>query len=76
MDVDRPLGRLGLDSLMAVELRHALQRVLTVDVPVVRLMRDASVAGLAAEIEAGSVVGAAAPGPGGVTAGELVEGEL
>ncbi len=42
-----PLVRLGLDSLMGVEIKHRLKRETTVDVPMTRLLRDLSVTRLA-----------------------------
>ncbi|MFN9546074.1 MAG: SDR family NAD(P)-dependent oxidoreductase [Cyanobacteriota bacterium] len=40
LDLERPLQRLGLDSLMAVELRHHLRRDVDVDVPLPDLLGD------------------------------------
>jgi aryl carrier-like protein len=47
LDGDRPLLQLGIDSLMAVELRNWLEGELHVDLPIVELMRSPSVSGLA-----------------------------
>lgn len=47
LDVDRRLADLGLDSLIAVELVAVLQLRLGVEVPLVRLLQDTTVAGLA-----------------------------
>ena len=47
LDGDRPLLQLGIDSLMAVELRNWLEGELQVDLPIVELMRSPSVSGLA-----------------------------
>ena len=41
--VDEPLTQLGLDSLMAVELRNRIEKGLGIAVPVVRLLQDFSV---------------------------------
>ena len=47
LDGDKPLLQLGIDSLMAVELRNWLEGELQVDLPIVELMRSPSVSGLA-----------------------------
>ena len=47
LDGDKPLSQLGIDSLMAVELRNWLEGELQVDLPIVELMRSPSVSGLA-----------------------------
>ncbi len=46
LDGDRPLLQLGVDSLMAVELRNWLEGELRVDLPIVALMRSPNVSGL------------------------------
>ena len=46
IDPEQPLSRLGLDSLMAVELKHRLKRDTSVDVPLTRLLDGLSVADL------------------------------
>jgi amino acid adenylation domain-containing protein len=48
---DRPLGQLGLDSLMAVELQHTIERDLGVALSVADLLGDQTVAQLAAALE-------------------------
>jgi 1-acyl-sn-glycerol-3-phosphate acyltransferase len=47
LDLDRRLADLGLDSLIAVELVAVLQLRLGVEVPLVRLLQDTTVTGLA-----------------------------
>jgi acyl carrier protein len=60
-DVDpaRPLSQLGMDSLMAVELRLALEARLRIDLPLVSLAEGTSVASIAARL--GTALAAGAP---------------
>jgi acyl transferase domain-containing protein/NADPH:quinone reductase-like Zn-dependent oxidoreductase/acyl carrier protein len=64
IDPLRPLSEMGMDSLMAVELRLALERRLRVDLPLVSLAEGTSVASIAARLAA-----AISTGP---TDGELI----
>ncbi|MGC2203536.1 MAG: beta-ketoacyl reductase, partial [Stellaceae bacterium] len=64
IDPQRPLSELGMDSLMAVELRLALESRLRVDLPLVSLAEGTSVASIAARL-----AGAVSAGP---KDGELV----
>lgn len=48
IDNDRPLLQLGIDSLMAVELRNWIEGELHVNLPIVELMRSPSLSRLAA----------------------------
>lgn len=47
LDADKPLTELGLDSLMAVELRNWIEGELSVNLPIVELMQGLSASGLA-----------------------------
>src|SRR5262249_36478976 len=60
LDGDRPLLQLGIDSLMAVELRNWLESELRVDLPIVELMRSPSLTGLAELLAARLELGGAA----------------
>jgi acyl transferase domain-containing protein/acyl carrier protein len=50
VDPARPLSQLGMDSLMAVELRLALETRLRIDLPLVSLTEGTSVASIAARL--------------------------
>ena len=50
VDPARPLYRMGMDSLMAVELRLALENRLRIDLPLVSLAEGTSVASIAARL--------------------------
>jgi phthiocerol/phenolphthiocerol synthesis type-I polyketide synthase C len=50
IDPRRPLSQLGMDSLMAVELRLALETRLRIDLPLVSLTEGTSVASIAARL--------------------------
>ena len=50
LDVDQPLNYVGLDSLMAVELRNQLKSELEVEVSVVQFMEGFSTASLASQV--------------------------
>ena len=52
IDPLRPLSEMGMDSLMAVELRLALENRLRIDLPLVSLTEGTSVASVAARLTA------------------------
>jgi acyl carrier protein len=51
LDVQRPLNKMGLDSLMMMELRNRVQEELDVEIPMVKLMGGISVIELVTEIK-------------------------
>ncbi|HEY1794715.1 MAG TPA: SDR family NAD(P)-dependent oxidoreductase [Stellaceae bacterium] len=55
IDAQRPLSELGMDSLMAVELRLALENRVRIDLPIMSLAEGTSVASIAGRL-AGAVV--------------------
>jgi thioester reductase-like protein len=65
LDVQKPLSQLGLDSLMAVELRNWMESELQVNVPIMELMRSPSLARLSELLLEQLGRGAPAPPPGG-----------
>ncbi len=50
IDLQQPLNTMGIDSLIALELRNQLQTDLAVDVPIVKFIEDISIVGLATEV--------------------------
>ena len=63
LDVESPLHQLGVDSLVAVELRAQIERDLGIVVPVVRLLDGPSVTGLAGWLVERLSPAAAEPAP-------------
>jgi acyl carrier protein len=47
LDVEQPLNRMGIDSLMAVELKNRIEADLAVEIPVLKFMEGASLSQLA-----------------------------
>ncbi|HEY0640684.1 MAG TPA: amino acid adenylation domain-containing protein [Pseudonocardiaceae bacterium] len=67
---DLPLTRLGLDSLRAVELRHALDERFGLDVPLSELLSGATVADLASRPARAEPPGPTGHPPPGVSVGQ------
>jgi len=61
IDPDLPLTAMGLDSLMAIELRSACSDAFQIDVPVADLIRDLTVAGIVQRIDRQPAVASVAP---------------
>ncbi len=61
LDVHQPLNRLGIDSLMAVELKNRIERQLGVTIPLIRFVEGPSIARIAEFLAAG-LAGEGAPG--------------
>jgi myxalamid-type polyketide synthase MxaE and MxaD len=51
IDVDKPMNHMGLDSLMAIEIRNRLKNDLSIEVPVVKFLDGLSIAELGQELE-------------------------
>jgi acyl carrier protein len=47
LDVDQPLNLMGLDSLMAIDIRAQIKKELDIDLPIVKLLEGISVTDLA-----------------------------
>ncbi|MFI6551365.1 SDR family NAD(P)-dependent oxidoreductase [Streptomyces prunicolor] len=60
VNVNRPLNRLGMDSLMAVELRTRIERQYQVKLPMVQLLRDGTITTVAQALTNALAPGAAA----------------
>jgi acyl carrier protein len=67
LDVQRPLSTLGIDSLMAVELKNRIEGDLQLTLPLIQVIQGPSVAELAAlllaQLEGGDRAPAASEGP-------------
>nr|VFK36790.1 MAG: Acyl transferase domain-containing protein [Candidatus Kentron sp. SD]VFK40418.1 MAG: Acyl transferase domain-containing protein [Candidatus Kentron sp. SD] len=51
LDVEQPLNTMGLDSLMAIELKNRIRMELDVDIPIATLMEDIGITGFARKIK-------------------------
>jgi acyl carrier protein len=79
IDGERPLLQLGLDSLMAVELRNWIEDELQINLPIVELMRSPTLARLADALQeklAESDTPAGAPAAGNGEAVEQTNGHV
>lgn len=51
VDIQQPLNTMGLDSLIAMDLRNQLQTSLSVSIPVTRFIEDVSITDLVVEVD-------------------------
>jgi acyl carrier protein len=72
LDITQPLTNLGLDSLMAVELKNRISTDLSINVPMVKFLQGFSVAEAATLLLDQLTAQAAGPGPSDSTPGRLV----
>ncbi|HEX8559858.1 MAG TPA: amino acid adenylation domain-containing protein [Pyrinomonadaceae bacterium] len=72
IDVNQPLARYGVDSLLALELTHAVETGLGVRLPPADFLRSPTIAGLAGDALARLAEAARAPEAGHVSAADKV----
>ena len=72
VDVEQPLPSLGLDSLMAMEMRNRIHVALGIDIPPAKFLEGASISGLAAFVAERLAV--SHPGPREKPLGDAADG--
>jgi acyl transferase domain-containing protein/acyl-CoA synthetase (AMP-forming)/AMP-acid ligase II/acyl carrier protein len=72
LDIDQPLNNVGIDSLMAIELKNRIEADLGVTVPMVKFLEGPTVRDLAAYVSA-RFAGAPTAGPAPSDAGQLLD---
>ena len=81
LPIDRPLNTVGLDSLMALELKNKVEVGLSVNLPIVSLIQGPTIEELSVELlrridERGTNLASAAGDAGGATNGALPADEM
>ena len=50
LEVNKPINYMGLDSIMAIELRNRFEKILSLDIPISNLLQDLSIEQLAVQL--------------------------